>query len=117
MLQPGHRDCLSRSSLAGEQNVEHNAVLVHRDPHFTSSPGHLLKQELLPENEKLCENGTGCNYHTPISRGGPQNRDQIPEISKNPLREAEGPCQFNLFFKRITDTSQTLHCFFVDPAF
>ena len=23
--------------------------LVHRDPHFTSIPGHLLKQELLPE--------------------------------------------------------------------
>jgi predicted nucleic acid-binding protein len=29
--------------------VEHDAVLVHRDPHYESIPGHLLKQELLPE--------------------------------------------------------------------
>ena len=29
--------------------VEHDAVLVHRDPHFKSIPAHLLKQELLPE--------------------------------------------------------------------
>jgi predicted nucleic acid-binding protein len=29
--------------------VEHDAVLVHRDPHFKSIPAHLLKQELLTE--------------------------------------------------------------------
>jgi predicted nucleic acid-binding protein len=29
--------------------VEYDAVLVHRDPHFKSIPGHLLEQELLPE--------------------------------------------------------------------
>jgi hypothetical protein len=26
-----------------------NAVLVHRDPHFSSIPGGLLRQETLPE--------------------------------------------------------------------
>jgi predicted nucleic acid-binding protein len=36
-------------SLIAAAAVEHDAVLVHRDPHFTSIPGHLLKQELLPE--------------------------------------------------------------------
>lgn len=36
-------------SLIAAAAVEHNAVLVHRDPHFKSIPGHLLKQELLPE--------------------------------------------------------------------
>jgi predicted nucleic acid-binding protein len=36
-------------SLIAAGAVEHEAVLVHRDPHFTSIPGHLLKQELLPE--------------------------------------------------------------------
>ena len=29
--------------------ARHEAVLVHRDPHFTSIPGHLLKQEMLPD--------------------------------------------------------------------
>jgi hypothetical protein len=51
------------------------------------------------------------------SRYRPQKRYQIPEISKDPLGEAKGPCQFDLFLKRITDSSQTLHCFFTDPAF
>ena len=41
----------------------------------------------------------------------------IPEIGKGPLREAKDPCQFDLFLKPITDSSQTLHCFFADPAF
>jgi predicted nucleic acid-binding protein len=36
-------------SLIAAAAVEYDAVLVHRDPHFTSIPGHLLKQELLPE--------------------------------------------------------------------
>jgi predicted nucleic acid-binding protein len=36
-------------SLIAAAAAEHGAVLVHRDPHFTSIPGHLLKQELLPE--------------------------------------------------------------------
>ena len=36
-------------SLIAAAAVEHDAVLVHRDPHFTSIPSHLLKQELLPE--------------------------------------------------------------------
>ena len=27
----------------------HDAVLVHRDPHFLSIPGYLLRQEALPE--------------------------------------------------------------------
>lgn len=27
----------------------HEAVLVHRDPHFTSVPDHMLKQEMLPD--------------------------------------------------------------------
>ena len=27
----------------------HNAILVHRDPHFLTIPDNLLKQELLPE--------------------------------------------------------------------
>jgi predicted nucleic acid-binding protein len=36
-------------SLIAAAAVEYDAVLVHRDPHFNSIPGHLLKQELLPE--------------------------------------------------------------------
>jgi predicted nucleic acid-binding protein len=36
-------------SLIAATAAEHDAVLVHRDPHFTSIPGHLLNQELLPE--------------------------------------------------------------------
>ena len=36
-------------SLIAAAAVEHDAVLVHRDPHFKSIPGHLLKQEILPE--------------------------------------------------------------------
>ena len=36
-------------SLIAAAAVEYDAVLVHRHPHFTSIPGHLLKQELLPE--------------------------------------------------------------------
>jgi predicted nucleic acid-binding protein len=36
-------------SLIAAAAVKHNAVLVHRDPHFKSIPGYLLKQELLPE--------------------------------------------------------------------
>jgi predicted nucleic acid-binding protein len=36
-------------SLIAAAAVEYDAVLVHRDPHFTSIPSHLLKQELLPE--------------------------------------------------------------------
>jgi len=28
----------------------HDAVLVHRDPHFGAIPNHLLKQEILPSN-------------------------------------------------------------------
>jgi predicted nucleic acid-binding protein len=36
-------------SLIAAAAIKHGAVLVHRDPHFKSIPGHLLKQELLPE--------------------------------------------------------------------
>jgi predicted nucleic acid-binding protein len=36
-------------SLIAAAAVEYDAVLVHRDPHLTSIPSHLLKQELLPE--------------------------------------------------------------------
>jgi predicted nucleic acid-binding protein len=36
-------------SLIAATAVAHNAVLVHCDPHFSSIPGHLLKQELLRE--------------------------------------------------------------------
>ena len=36
-------------SLIAAAAVEYDAILVHRDPHFKSIPGHLLKQELLPE--------------------------------------------------------------------
>jgi len=36
-------------SLIAATAAAHNAVLVHRDPHFSSIPGHLLKQEILPE--------------------------------------------------------------------
>jgi predicted nucleic acid-binding protein len=36
-------------SLIAAAAVEYDAVLVHRDPHFTSIPSHLLKQEMLPE--------------------------------------------------------------------
>ncbi len=36
-------------SLIAAAAVEHDAILVHRDPHFKAIPGHLLKQELLPE--------------------------------------------------------------------
>ena len=36
-------------SLIAAAAAEHDAVLVHRDPHFKSIPGHLLKQEILPE--------------------------------------------------------------------
>ena len=36
-------------SLIAAAAVERDAVLVHRDPHFKSVPGHLLKQELLPD--------------------------------------------------------------------
>jgi predicted nucleic acid-binding protein len=36
-------------SLIAAAAVRHDAVLVHRDPHFLSIPGPLLKQELLPE--------------------------------------------------------------------
>jgi len=36
-------------SLIAAAAAKHDAVLVHRDPHFKSVPGHLLKQELLPE--------------------------------------------------------------------
>jgi predicted nucleic acid-binding protein len=36
-------------SLIAAAAVQYDAVLVHRDAHFTSIPGHLLKQELLPE--------------------------------------------------------------------
>jgi predicted nucleic acid-binding protein len=35
-------------SLIAAAAAQRNAVLVHRDPHFKSIPGHLLKQELLP---------------------------------------------------------------------
>lgn len=36
-------------SLIAAAAANYDAVLVHRDPHFTSIPSHLLKQELLPE--------------------------------------------------------------------
>jgi predicted nucleic acid-binding protein len=36
-------------SLIAAAAVRHDAVLVHRDPHFLSIPAPLLKQELLPE--------------------------------------------------------------------
>ena len=36
-------------SLIAAAAVEYDAVLVHRDPHFTSIPSHLLKQEMLPD--------------------------------------------------------------------
>ena len=36
-------------SLIAATAAKHDAVLVHRDPHFKSIPGHLLKQEILPE--------------------------------------------------------------------
>jgi predicted nucleic acid-binding protein len=36
-------------SLIAATAAAHNAVLVHCDPHFSSIPGHLLKQELLRE--------------------------------------------------------------------
>ena len=36
-------------SLIAAAAAKHDAVLVHRDPHFKSIPGHLLKQELLLE--------------------------------------------------------------------
>jgi predicted nucleic acid-binding protein len=36
-------------SLIAASAVEYDAVLLHRDPNFTSIPRHLLKQELLPE--------------------------------------------------------------------
>ena len=36
-------------SLIAAAAARHDAVLVHRDPHFLSIPGRLLKQELLPE--------------------------------------------------------------------
>jgi len=36
-------------SLIAATAAAHNAVLVYRDPHFSSIPGHLLKQEILPE--------------------------------------------------------------------
>jgi predicted nucleic acid-binding protein len=36
-------------SLIAAAAAKHDAVLVHRDPHFKSIPGHLLKQEILPE--------------------------------------------------------------------
>ncbi len=36
-------------SLIAAAAVGYDAVLVHRDPHFKSIPGRLLKQELLPE--------------------------------------------------------------------
>jgi predicted nucleic acid-binding protein len=35
-------------SLIAAAAAEHDAVLVHRDPHFMSIPSHLLNQELLP---------------------------------------------------------------------
>jgi predicted nucleic acid-binding protein len=38
-------------SLIAATAAQHDAVLVHRDPHFVSIPKHLLKQELLPELE------------------------------------------------------------------
>lgn len=36
-------------SLIAAAAAKHDAVLVHRDPHFKSIPGHLLKQEILLE--------------------------------------------------------------------
>lgn len=36
-------------SLIAAAAAKHDAVLVHRNPHFKSIPGHLLKQEILPE--------------------------------------------------------------------
>jgi predicted nucleic acid-binding protein len=36
-------------SLIAAAAAQYDAVLVHRDPHFKSIPGHLLKQEVLPE--------------------------------------------------------------------
>jgi predicted nucleic acid-binding protein len=36
-------------SLIAAAAVEYDAVLVHRDPHFTTIPSHLLKQEMLPD--------------------------------------------------------------------
>ena len=36
-------------SLIAAAAAEYGAVLVHRNPHFKSIPGHLLKQEVLPE--------------------------------------------------------------------
>ena len=36
-------------SLIAAAAAKHDAVLVHRDPHFKCIPGHLLKQEILPE--------------------------------------------------------------------
>jgi hypothetical protein len=44
-------------------------------------------------------------YDALKSRYRPQNRYQIPEISKDPLGEAKGPCQFDFFLKRITNSS------------
>jgi|GEM_PF-6464509 len=43
--------------------------------------------------------------------------NQTPKIGKHALRESEGFRQFNLLLKRITDSSQALHCFSVYPAF
>jgi predicted nucleic acid-binding protein len=39
----------TNDSLIAAAAVKHDAVLVHRDPHSIAVPGHLLRQELLPE--------------------------------------------------------------------
>jgi len=36
-------------SLIAAAAAKHDAALVHRNPHFKPIPGHLLKQEILPE--------------------------------------------------------------------
>jgi predicted nucleic acid-binding protein len=36
-------------SIIAASAIAHDAILIHRDPHFTSVPGHLLKQEALPD--------------------------------------------------------------------
>lgn len=36
-------------ALIAATSALHNAVLVHRDPHFLTIPSHLLQQELLPD--------------------------------------------------------------------
>jgi predicted nucleic acid-binding protein len=49
LRRAAHARLPTLDSLIAAAAAANDAVLIHRDPHFTALPAHVLKQELLPD--------------------------------------------------------------------